>query len=340
MKQITLYAAPIGVAVMLSFAAMLSVAAQQAPALPAFRAPARSPAGHDLSWAFHETNGVMPREAATTSQTVPGSVKTYTRAQIDDMYNAVDWFPDEHPPPPEIVLKGHGTAHACGVCHLMSGFGHPESADVTGLPVEYFRRTMREFKNGSRVEPNHMNEIAKDLSEEEINQTADWYGRLKPARWTIVKETGTVPQTWVPRGRMRFVRPEGGAEPLGTRIIVLSQDPDGFVKRDPHVGFIAYVPVGSIEKGAILANTGGDGKTVVCSGCHGEALKGLGSVPRLAGLHPAYIARQLYLFQDGRRHGADAGLMKRQDLPSSSGRTCRCCRRIRRRPTCSSGCRS
>jgi cytochrome c553 len=38
---------------------------------------------------------------------------------------------------------------------------------------------------------------------------------------------------------------------------------------------------------------------------------GLGNVPRLAGLHPIYIVRQLYLFKDGFRNGPDAQLMKK-----------------------------
>jgi cytochrome c553 len=40
-------------------------------------------------------------------------------------------------------------------------------------------------------------------------------------------------------------------------------------------------------------------------------LTGLGNVPRLAGLHPIYIARQLYLFREGTRNGPDAQLMKK-----------------------------
>jgi molybdate transport system substrate-binding protein len=38
---------------------------------------------------------------------------------------------------------------------------------------------------------------------------------------------------------------------------------------------------------------------------------GLGNVPRIAGLHPIYIARQLYQFKDGSRNGGDAPLMKK-----------------------------
>ena len=109
---------------------------------------------------------------------------------------------------------------------------------------------------------------------------------------------------------MRYASPEGGTEPLGNRIITLPADQSRVTKRDPHSGFVAYVPVGSIKKGETLVKTGG-GKTVQCTICHGDALNGLGNVPRLAGRHPAYLARQLYMFKDGRRNGGDAALMKR-----------------------------
>jgi cytochrome c553 len=36
----------------------------------------------------------------------------------------------------------------------------------------------------------------------------------------------------------------------------------------------------------------------------------MGDVPRLAGTHPIYIARQLYRFRDGTRSGAEAAPMK------------------------------
>ena len=37
----------------------------------------------------------------------------------------------------------------------------------------------------------------------------------------------------------------------------------------------------------------------------------LGNVPRIAGLHPIYVARELYPFKEGGRAGVDAALMKR-----------------------------
>ena len=57
--------------------------------------------------------------------------------------------------------------------------------------------------------------------------------------------------------------------------------------------------------------SGGGGKTVACEVCHGDGLKGLANVPRLAGLHPIYVARQMYLFKEGGRSGPDAPLMKK-----------------------------
>jgi cytochrome c553 len=80
--------------------------------------------------------------------------------------------------------------------------------------------------------------------------------------------------------------------------------------RDSASGFIAYVPVGSIEKGKHLASTGGGGKTTQCSICHGADLKGLGPVPALAGRSPSYIVRQLFDFKHGARAGISSALMK------------------------------
>ena len=79
--------------------------------------------GKDLSWAFPVKNGDLPPEDASP-KTVPGSTKTYSQAQIEDLSNPPDWFPDEHAPAPQIVHRGHDDALACGACHLMSGFKH------------------------------------------------------------------------------------------------------------------------------------------------------------------------------------------------------------------------
>ena len=288
---------------------VLSIGAQQ-PAAPPQTAPPQPEAAR--AWAFPAINGAVPAEEPSP-KTVTGSTKSYTPAEIDNLLSPPDWFPSEHPPAPSIVQKGHAGALACGACHLMSGEGHPESAGLTGFTAEYVVRQMSDFKSGVRKDAARMNGIAKELSDEEIKQASEWFASLKPTAWTKVTEAAMVPKTFVGQGRMRFVQPGGQMEPIGNRIITVPQDQTRARLRDPHpgAGFIAYVPVGSVAKGKALVESAAPGKTVTCSICHGDSLKGLGNVPRLAGLHPIYIARQLYLFKDGTRNGGDAQLMKK-----------------------------
>jgi cytochrome c553 len=279
--------------------ASLSIGAQQQPQT-----------GKDLSWAFQVINGKLPPEEPGP-KSVPGSAKTYTPEEIENLSSPPDWFPDQHPPAPAIIVKGHGGALACGSCHLMSGLGHPESAGMTGFTAAYIIQQMEDFKSGARKDAARMNAIAKELSDEEIRQASEWFASLKPVAGGKVIEATMVPQTFVGQGRMRFVQPGGGQEPIGNRIITVPEDQERARRRDPISGFTSYVPAGSIARGKALVETGGSGKTVACSICHGDSMKGLGNVPRLAGLFPIYIARQLYLFKDGTRNGVDAQLMKR-----------------------------
>jgi cytochrome c553 len=243
---------------------------------------------------------------------IPGSSKEYTAAQIDDLSNPPIWFPEEAASVPPIVQHGKGAVLACGSCHLMSGHGHQESADLAGLSAEYIVRTMGDFKSGTRIDPARMNAIAKGMSDDDVRQAAEYFAALKPGGWVKVVEADTVPKSYVSvKGRQRLPLPGGGMEPLGNRIIELPQDVSRATSRDPHSGFIAYVPTGSVAKGAALVKTGGSNKTIACAICHGDSLEGLGEVPRLAGLHPAYVARQLYAFQTGTNHSVSSALMKK-----------------------------
>ncbi len=277
-------------------------------------------AGKDLEWAYPIPDKNPPPSGDTkTAKRVPGSSRSYTQAQIDDQFNPPDWFPDEHAPLPAVVAKGI-QAQACGSCHLMSGHGHPESATLAGLPYNYMIRQMEDFNKGLRKDPMaqeasqraaRMNIIAAGLPDEEMRKAIEYFANLKPAVWYKVIEADTVPKTWVNGGRMRLPLPGGGTEPLGNRIITLPQDPERVEERDPHSGFIAYVPKGSIAKGEALVKTGGNGKTIQCALCHGDGLKGLGDVPRLANIHPIYIVRQLYDFKVGANSSSAAALMKK-----------------------------
>jgi len=268
-------------------------------------------AAENPDWAYPPTPKPAPLDNVVQKQ-VPGSAKRYTQAQIDDGFNPPDWFPEEHPPMPEIVASGRKPARACALCHLPTGDGHPESSSLAGLPAAYLVRQMAEFKNGGRkgVRANAMIDIAKALSDEDVRAASEYFARLKPGVWTQVVETATVPKTYVGAGAMRFAALEGGSEPLGGRIIVLPRDTARAQSRDPHSGFIDYVPVGSIAKGKALVTGGGSGQTVPCAICHGAALKGLGEVPGIAGRPPIYLVRQLNDMQNGNRTGSMAELMK------------------------------
>ncbi len=264
-------------------------------------------------WAFLTPDKQQPPAVEESGPIrIPGSSKEYTAAQIDDLSNPPDWFPDEHAQPPSIIQHGKGAALACGACHLMSGHGHQESADLAGLNAEYIVHTMNDFKSGARIDPARMNVIAKAMPDEDIREAAEWFAALKPGGWIKVEETDTVPKSYVSvKGRQRLPLPGGGTEPLGNRIVELPQDVARATSRDPHSGFIAYVPEGSLFKGEALVKNGAGGKTIQCAICHGDNLQGLGDVPRIAGLHPAYVARQLYAFQTGTNHSTSSALMKK-----------------------------
>ena len=103
--------------------------------------------------------------------------------------------------------------------------------------------------------------------------------------------------------------PGGETEPIGNRIVEAPEDAERFELRDPRSGFIAYVPPGSLQKGAALVASGG-GKTIPCGVCHGVDLNGLGPVPGIAGRSPSYLMRQLWDIQQGTRKGAWSPLMK------------------------------
>ena len=260
--------------------------------------------GCDLNWSLLATAAHCSGERAAVA-------KKYTPQEIDNLLNPPDWFPESHKPAPGIVQKGHGAALACGACHLMSGLGHPESGDLTGFTADYLVQQMLDFRAGTRKDYARMNGISKEVSDEESRQAAEWFAALPRKKWSRVVEAAMVPKTFVGQGRMRFVDPKGGMEPIGKRIITVPEDQEKARLRDPRSGFVSYVPPGSLSKGKALVETGARGKTIACNICHGDGEKGLANVPRIAGLHPIYVARQLHLFKDGTRNGADSALMKK-----------------------------
>jgi len=262
-------------------------------------------------WAFNIPDKVQPSAVRPQGTvTVPGSAKKYEATKIAGNATPPDWFPDEHPAAPKAVTGGEGARFACGSCHLMSGQSHAEAADIAGLPADYIVKQMTYFKDGTRKDDERMGPIAKITSEEDVRAAAAYFSQLKPKPFVKVIETATPPKTFIATaGRHRVLHPDGGTEPIGQRILEIPEDPMRTELRDPHSGFIAYVPPGSIKKGEALVKAGVAG-TAQCAACHGEGLKGKGEVPRLAGLQPLTIARELFDMRYGSRGGKAVEPMK------------------------------
>ena len=268
-------------------------------------------------WAYPvNPPGLKPAPDNGSLKQVPNSAVAFTMTQIRDLFTPPDWHPDNHPPMPDVVGRGNKPGQfACGFCHLPNGLGRPENSSLAGLPASYIAQQVAEFKSGVRKssEPaslpvNLMVAVSKLVSEEDIKIAAEYFASLKPAPWIRVIETETVPKTKV-GGWMLIEDGSGATEPIGQRIIEMPENLERTELRDSASGFIAYVPRGSVRRGAALA-TDGAGKTTPCAICHGVGLKGLGPVPALAGRSPSYIVRQLYDIQHNTRNGQWSELMK------------------------------
>jgi len=174
---------------------------------------------------------------------------------------------------------------------------------------------MADYKSGARKTSvpkrnvDLMISLAQDITNAEVEAAAAYFSALKPRANIRVVETTTVAKTFV-AGWFLAASTAGEKEPLAQRIIEVPEDLEQFENRDPRSRFIAYVPAGSVAKGAALVSTGGAGKTLQCAICHGPDLKGLGGIPSIAGRSPSYVVRQLYDFQNGARAGTAAQLMK------------------------------
>ncbi len=245
---------------------------------------------------------------------VPGSASELTQTEINDPFNPPDWYPNEHPPMPPTVAHGRRPdVRACGQCHMPHGLGHPESSGLAGLSADYIEQQMIDYRAGRRksavpARAASMIAIAGAATDAEVREAAQYFSRLKAAKWIRVVEAETVPKTFVGAGNMRHATPNGGSEPIGQRIIEIPENSELAELRDSHSSFVAYVPVGAIKRGQALVATGSDGKAR-CAGCHGPDLKGVGEMPALAGRSPIYLARQLMDFQRGVRNGVYASLM-------------------------------
>jgi cytochrome c553 len=276
---------------------------------------------------------LRPNEDATEQtrkRRIAGSDGAYSLLEIRNGNEVVDWFPDEHPPLTPIMKHGPASlganAYGCAFCHMPNGKGRPENAPIAGLPAAYFIRQMQDMKHDLRgsAEPRKANTLlmialAKAMTDEEIKESAEYFAKLTWTPWIRVVETDRVPRTRTSTNMFLPIEKEH-TELLGSRIIEVPENVEETeLLRNPHSGFIAYVPIGSVKKGEALVTTGGatilegktvPGKTVACATCHGPDLKGLAEVPGIAGRSPSYLARQLYDMQQGTRKAPLSLLMQ------------------------------
>ena len=283
-------------------------------------------------WAFGAGDKGKPYPDDGQPKRLPGSSRAYTFTQIEDSFAPADWYPNDHPPMPQVpVATGRRPdVRACSWCHLPNGLGHPQSSSLAGLTADYMARQLADFKTGARhssVGNSIMATITRAMTAEEAQAAVTYYSKLRRRAWLKVVEGTTAPKTEIVEGGLRIQREPEALEPLGERIVEVPQYRERTRLYDSRAGFVAYVPAGAINRGKDFVATGGGtvvngkvattGKAVVCTECHGKDLRGAEHapdstlpVPGLTGRSPTYIVRQLYDFHSGARSGAGAELMK------------------------------
>jgi cytochrome c553 len=249
---------------------------------------------------------------------LPGSTFSFTLTQLRNIYGPADWYPNDHPPMPDIVAHGHKPdVTACSFCHYPNGKGRPVNTNLAGLPYTYILHTLGDFKSGARgsadtrkANTNQMIKFATTMTDDEKKDAAQYFSSMKWTPWIRVVETDMIPKVRLANGI--YLRVGGDEkEPIGNRIVETPENVEATeVLRDDRSGFVAYVPAGSIKKGQALVMTGEGGKTIRCANCHGADLMGMDPVPGIAGRSPSYLVRQLFDMQNGFRTGEWTTQMK------------------------------
>ena len=271
-----------------------------------------------LDWAY-------PRSETTTFGaplgpgpfSAPGSARTLSRQQVEASPGPIDWFPKDHPPAPAVVGgPSVGGATPCAECHGYNGAGFPGSADLAGLPADYIVEQVNAFRTGERRsavadQPNtaEMIKVARAVTPAALKAAADYFAGLPRSRWLRVAESPTAPRTRPDKYGWRDPAPGGGTEPIGDRVVELSDDlPIGFLG-DDHVILRDYAPPGAIDRGRRVVESGGGGG-LPCRSCHGPRLGGAGPAPPISGRPAGYVARTLWDIRVGARRNAGVAPMQ------------------------------
>jgi cytochrome c553 len=280
---------------------------------------ARSDPTAPPAWAYPLNPGGLPKPGPDDGSLkhVPNSSVALTQTTIRNIFSAVDWHPEGHPPMPESVVHGRAKdLFACGYCHYPNGQGRPENASLAGLPATYILGQVAAMRDGSRkssqpamIAPALMLKVAAHANADEVAEAAAYFASLKYKPWIRVVEIDTAPRPEIHGVSAYAAAADGSQEPIGDRIVEVAEDDDRTDVRDDASGFVAYVPVGSIERGKALASTA-VGDRQPCAACHGDMLRGSDIAPPLAGRSPSYLYRQLFDIQAGTRSSAGVEKMK------------------------------
>lgn len=246
---------------------------------------------------------------------IPGTTKTFTRAQLRAAKETMDWYPeDRHGAIPDIARFGKQGVRQCTLCHLPDGSGRPENAPISAYHPTYFIQQMQDFRDGLRksadprkANTNVMIGFAKATTREEDLAAAQYFAQQPYPRRIKVVESKTAPKVRL-QGGMHMAVPanEGGAMvpiPAGD-IVEIPDDNLRAEARDTRMSWTAYVAPGTLSRGKQVA------ARQQCATCHGANLEGIGPVPALAGRSPSYTMRQLFDMKTGARRGPWSELMK------------------------------
>ena len=245
-----------------------------------------------------------------TPRRVPHSTVTFVESRLHDLFYAPDWYPKSHATMPDVVQRGRKPVlFACAYCHQPDGSGRPENVGIAGMPAAYIVQQVADIKSRARSTAWHgaawtpydnMRKVADAGTDEEVAIAAAYFASLKPRTQVRVVEAARIPRARQVVGL--FARDTaGGTEALGNRLIEMPNDFERHELRDPYVGYVAYVPVGSVARGRALASKPANSAGQNCASCHGPQLRGIALVPRIAGQAPGYLIRQLLAFRSGDR---------------------------------------
>ena len=264
--------------------------------------------------------GGMPTDTSKTLLRLAGSDRTFTVTEITSPYNPADWFPNDHPPMPDIVAHGKEATRfrACAICHYPNGQGLMQNGPVAGLPVDYFLRQIADFASGRRMSADlnkanafEMAAMARNLTPEEARAAAEYFASMPFKPWIRVVESETVP-VFTATVNGLFLKADGTAtEPLGRR---LDRDAGEHLREQ-------HAPQPALRHGRLRAggehqgrrDTREDRRRRTYAGLRNmprSYLKGTALAPPIAGRQPGYMARQMYDFQQGTRNGEMAQMMK------------------------------